>query len=244
MAEARKTALITGSGKNIGRASAHALARMGFNIVVNGSSNRANCDRVAAEVREIGTEAHVIMCDVGIKEEVEALAAEALAKFGVVDVLVANAAIRPNTPFLEADDDAWERVMNIDFHSARRLAKACIPGMLERGWGRVITFAGMNAIRGYEGKGAVSVAKHAAWGMTKCLAQEFSSRGVTANIISPGPISDDDNIQEAKKDKAMAGVPMGRMGTPAEVAAMVALLASDEGAYINGQLLQVNGGGA
>lgn len=244
MAEARKSALITGSGKNIGRASAHALARMGFNIVINGSSNKANCDRVADEVRAIGTDAHVIMCDVGDKAQVDAMAAEALDKFGVIDVLVANAAVRPNTPFLEADDDAWERVLNIDFHSARRLAKAFIPGMLDRGWGRVITFAGMNAIRGYDGKAAVSVAKHAAWGMTKCLAQEFARKGITANIISPGPISDDEDVADAHKDGMIAGIPTGRMGTPAEVAAMVALLASDEGAYINGQLLQVNGGGA
>lgn len=242
MADANKTALITGSGKNIGRATAHALARMGFNIVVNGSSNKANCDRVADEVRAIGPKAHVIMCDVGAKAEVEAMAAEALKMFGTIDVLVANAAIRPNTPFLEADDAAWDRVMNIDFHSARRLAKAFIPGMIAKGWGRIVTYAGMNAIRGYDGKAAVSVAKHASWGMTKCLSQEFGKQGITANIISPGPIAEDDENVVEYKQKFIAGVPAGRMGTPAEVAAMVALLASDEGAFINGQLLQVNGG--
>jgi len=242
MAEARKTALITGSGKNIGRASALALARMGFNIVVNGSSNRTNCDNVADEVRAIGTDAHVVMCDVGDKAQVEALAAEAIKTFGNVDVLVNNAAIRPNTSFLDSDDADWERVLNIDFHSARRLSKACIPGMIEKGWGRIINFGGMNAFKGYEGKAPVSVAKHASWGLTKCLAKEFADRGITANIISPGPIADDEGIGDEGKAGYVKTVPVGRKGTPAEVAAMVALLASDEGAYINGQLLQVNGG--
>ncbi len=242
MAESRRTALITGSGKNIGRASALALARMGFNIVVNGSSNRANCDNVADEVRAIGTDAHVVMCDVGDKAQVEALAAEAIKTFGNVDVLINNAAVRPNTSFLDGDDADWERVLNIDFHSARRLSKACIPGMLEKGWGRIINFGGMNAFKGYEGKAPVSVAKHASWGLTKCLAKEFADRGITANIISPGPIADDEGVGDEGKAGYVKTVPVGRKGTPAEVAAMVALLASDEGAYINGQLLQVNGG--
>lgn len=244
MAADRRTALITGSGKNIGRASALVLAKQGFNIVVNGSSNKANCDRVADEVRALGTDALVVMCDVGDREACHALAAEAIKTFGAVDVLINNAAVRPNTSFLDSDDDEWERVLNIDFHSARRLARACIPGMLAKGWGRVINFAGMNAIRGYTGKAPVSVAKHASWGLTKCLASEFSSRGITANIISPGPISDDDAVVDGHKKDTVSGVPMGRAGTPAEVAALVGLLASDEGAYINGQLLQVNGGGA
>lgn len=242
MADTRKTALITGSGKNIGRASAHVLARMGYNIVINGSSNRANCDRVADEVRAIGTDAHVIMCDVGDKDQVEALAAEALEKFGTIDVLVNNAAVRPNTNFLDADDDEWDRVFNIDFHSARRLSKALLPGMIARGWGRIINFSGMYAMRGYDGKAPVSAAKHASWGMTKCLAKQFAPDGITVNIISPGPIGDDDEGQaDTKKQKMLKDIPTGRLGTPAEVACMVGLLVSDEGAFINGQMLQVNG---
>lgn len=241
MADARRTALITGSGKNIGRASAHEMAKLGYNVVINGSSNKANCDRVADEVRAIGTDALVVMCDVGDKAQVEALAAEAIKTFGAVDVLINNAAVRPNLSFLDAGDDEWDRVMNIDFHSGRRLSKACLPGMLEKGWGRIINFSGMNAMRGYDGKAPVSVAKHASWGLTKCLAKQFAAQGVTVNIISPGPIGEDDGDDDDHKKGMLKGIPAGRMGRPAEVAAMVALLASDAGSFINGQMLQVNG---
>ncbi len=244
MARAPKTALITGSGKNIGRASALALAAEGLNVIVNGSRDRESCETVASEVQALGVDAHVIMCDVGDPVAVRAMADEAISMFGTVDVLVNNAAVRPNMSFLEADDAEWERVLSIDFHSSRRLAQVCIPGMLERGWGRIINFAGMNAIAGYDGKAPVSAAKHASWGVTKCLAKEFGPHGITVNIISPGPIAEETGEQPEKKQKMIAGVPAGRMGVPAEVAAMVRLLASDDGAYINGQLLHVNGGGS
>ncbi len=244
MPRAKKTALITGSGKNIGRASALALATDGLNIIVNGSRDKAACDNVADEVRALGVDAHVIMCDVGDPAALRAMADEALEMFGGVDVLVNNAAVRPNSPFLDADDAEWDRILNVDFHSSRRLAQACIPGMLDRGWGRIVNFAGMNAIAGYDGKAPVSAAKHASWGVTKCLAKEFGPKGITANIISPGPIAEETGEQPDKKQKMLSGVPAGRMGVPDEIAAMVRLLVSDEGAYINGQLLQINGGGA
>lgn len=244
MSRAQKTALITGSGKNIGRASALALAADGFNIIVNGSRDKTACDNVADEVRALGVDAHVVMCDVGDPAALRAMAVEALEMFGTVDVLVNNAAVRPNSPFLDADDAEWDRILNVDFHSSRRLAQACIPGMLERGWGRIVNFAGMNAIAGYDGKAPVSAAKHASWGVTKCLAKEFGPKGITANIISPGPIAEETGEQSDKKQKMLSGVPAGRMGVPDEIAAMVRLLVSDEGAYINGQLLQINGGGS
>lgn len=244
MAKTRRTALITGSGRNIGRASALALARDGLNIVLNGSTNQTACDLVADEVRALGVDAIVAMGNVGDQAELAGIHAAAVKAFGTVDVLINNAAVRPNSPFLETDEDEWQRILDIDFHSARRLAKACLPGMIAKGWGRIVNFAGMNAIHGYNGRAPVSVSKHASWGLTKSLAKEFAKQGVTTNIISPGPIRPDDADPEMRAHiEGMVGkVPIGRLGESDEVAAMVSLLVSDNGAFINGQLLQVNGG--
>jgi len=244
MNQIQRTALITGSGRNIGRAAALVLAKQGMNIVVNGSSNQDACEIVANEVREIGPKAIVVMGDVGDINALQNITSEAEKAFGRVDVLVNNAAVRPNSPFLETDEDEWARILDIDFHAARRLAKACLPAMIDNGWGRIINFAGMNAIHGYNGRAPVSVSKHASWGLTKSLAKEFGVKGITTNIISPGPIRPDEADPEMRAHiEGMVGrVPIGRLGEADEVAAMVSLLASEDGAFINGQLLQVNGG--
>jgi len=244
MSEGRKAALITGSGRNIGRAVALRLAADGLDVAVNGSTDRAACEAVADEARALGAEALVVMGDVGLKDDCRRIADEAIRRFGAVDVLVNNAAIRPRTPFLEMPDDEWERVLAIDLEAAFRLARACLPGMVARGWGRIVNFAGMNAIHGYSGRAHVSVAKHGAWGLAKSLAKEFGPQGVTANIVSPGPIAGDHTDPEmaAHIESLKSRVPLGRLGTPDEVAAAVSLLVSDEGAFVNGQLIQVNGG--
>ena len=241
---ANRTALITGSGKNIGRACALALAADGINIVLNGSSNRAACESVAAEVQELGVEALIAMGDVGQEADARRIATEGIERFGAIDILVHNAAIRPASPFLEMPTEEWQRVLNTNFQAAFWLAQTCLPGMVEKGWGRIINFAGMNAIHGYSGRAHVSASKHASWGLTKSLAKEFGPKGITANIVSPGPIAGehDDPAMAAHIEEMEARVPIGRLGTGEEIAATVSLLASDKGAFINGQLIQVNGG--
>ncbi len=242
----RRTALITGSGRNIGRACAFGLAEDGFNVVVNGSGDRAACEAVAAESRKSGVEAMVVMADVGRPEDCRRIALEAIGRFGAVDVLINNAALRPGKSFLEMSDDDWRRVIAVDLDAAVWLARACLPGMLQKGWGRIVNFTGMNAIHGYAGRAPVSVAKHGVWGLTKALAKEFGPKGVTTNAISPGPIApdkdDEDEASTHHRQQSVARVPLGRMGTPAEVAAAARLLVSEAGAYINGQMIQVNGG--
>lgn len=244
MPRAARTALVTGSNKNIGRACALALARGGYNIVVNGSKDVAAAESVAREVEAIGTEALVAMGDVGLRADCMRIADAALARFGTVDAVLNNAAIRPDGKFLEMSEADFQRVIDTDYSAAYWFARATLPGMVARGFGRIVNFAGMNAIHGYNGRAAVSVSKHAAWGLTKALAKEFGPKGVTANIISPGPIMGEaqDPHMAAHITPMAARVPVGRLGTPDEVAAMAALLCSDAGAYINGQLLQVNGG--
>ncbi len=242
--KARRTALVTGAGRNIGRAIAIGLAQDGFDVVVNGSSDRAAAEAVAAEARGFGARAAVAMGDVGLREESTRIVAEAVAAFGAVDVLVNNAALRPAKPFLEITPEDWRRVMAVDLEAALWLSQSVLPGRVERGWGRIVSFTGMNAIHGYSGRAPVSVAKHGLWGLTKSLAKEFGPKGITANAISPGPIAADDDQPgtQTHRHGYVAKVPLGRMGTPAEVASVVRMLASEGGAYVNGQMIAVNGG--
>lgn len=240
----RKAALVTGAGRNIGRAAALGLARDGFDVAINGSADRAACEAVAGEVLKLGVEALVVMGDVGHPEDCARIAAEAAQGFGGVDVLVNNAALRPARPFLEMSEEEWRRVVTVGLDAAVWLTRACLPGMLERGWGRIVNFTGMNAIHGYSGHAPVSVAKHGVWGLTKALAKEFGPKGITVNAISPGPIAPDaEDAAAARRRQALAAaVPVGRLGTPDEVATVLRMLVSDGGAFVNGQMLQVNGG--
>jgi 3-oxoacyl-[acyl-carrier protein] reductase len=244
MPTAKRTALITGSSKNIGRACALALAKGGCNILINGAKDSIACESVAREVRALGVEALVIMGDVGRRDDAMRIADEGLNAFGSVDILVNNAAIRKDGKFLEMSEVAWRYAMAVNFDSAYWLSRACLPRMVEKHWGRIINFAGMNAILGYNGWAHVCASKHAAWGLTKALAKEFGACGVTVNIVSPGPVLGEahDPVMAAHIIAMTAHVPVGRLGTPDEVASIVELLASPAGAFVNGQMIQVNGG--
>ena len=244
---APRSALVTGAGKNIGRACVLGLAEDGFNVAINGSSDRAACDKVAREAEKFGVKAIVIMGDVGKAAECKRIADAAIEAFGSVDALLNNAALRPNKPFLEMTEAEWRRVISVDLDAAVWLARACLPGMVQKGWGRIVNFTGMNAIHGHAGRTPVSVAKHGVWGLTKALAMEFGPKNITINAISPGPIapdSEEKNASAQARAQTVARVPLGRMGKPVEVAAAARLLVSEAGGYINGQMIQVNGGGA
>ena len=244
MTGTRRTALITGSGQNIGRAVALALAADGFNIVGTGLTKRVPCEETAEAVRAHGVEAIVAMGDVGTAAGCDEVAGTGISRFGGIDVLVHNAAIRPSSPFLEMDEAEWRRVLDVNLNGAFWLARVCLPGMVKAGWGRIVNFAGMNAIQGYDGRAHVSVSKHGGWGLTKALAKEFGPKGITVNCISPGPIRSDhdDPAMTAHIKGQVSRIPTGRLGEPDEVAAAVSLLASAKGAFINGQMIQVNGG--
>jgi len=244
MSQDRKTALITGSGQNIGRGIAHELARAGHNIVVNGSRNRDAAEAVASEVRSFGVEAAVAMGDVGVKEDAEALITRSLDVFGRLDILVNNAAIRPHGHFLDIDDADWQTVIDVNMNGPIWLARAALPHMMKTGWGRIVHFTGMNAQRGYPGASFVSVSKHALWGLTKALAAEFGPSGITANIISPGTFPPDgtDIDQDAKFQTLLNNTPVGRLGRPSDIGGMIVYLCSENGGFVNGQMLQINGG--
>lgn len=244
MAATARTAFVSGAGRNIGRAIVLALAGGGCDVVINGRADRDACEAVAAEVSALGRRALVVMGDVGRSDAVAGMAREALAAFGRVQIVVNNAAIRPEKPFLEMTDDDWHRVLDTDLNSAFYTVRAFGPGMVEAGWGRVVNLTGMNAMHGYSGRAPVSVAKHGLWGLTKSLAKELGPKGVTSNAISPGPIDTahaDASMTahiRAQKDR----IPVGRLGTPEDIAALTAFLCSDAGGFVNGQMIAANGG--
>ena len=243
MEHSGKTAFITGGGKNIGRAIAINLASTGCNIVLNGNSDTKACEETAKVLLEKGVKASIVMGNVGSADEVKRMASEALDKFGRIDILVNNAAIRPSKPFLEMEDHDWHRVLDIDLNSAFYTCRAFAGGMIEKGWGRIINITGMNAIHGYKGRAPVSAAKHGLWGLTKSLGKEFGPQGVTTNAISPGPIDTAGDAAQREHILSMVPkVPLGRLGLPEEIAALTGFLCSNGGAFVNGQMINCNGG--
>jgi 3-oxoacyl-[acyl-carrier protein] reductase len=192
-------------------------------------------------------DASVAMGNIGVRQEAELIIKKAVDAFGSIDILVNNAAIRPHGPFLEIENNEWQNVINVNMNGPIWLARAALPFMVKKGWGRVIHFTGMNAQRGYPGAGFVSVSKHALWGLTKALAVEFGPSGITSNIISPGTFPPDgadmENPEPNKNyQKLLKDNPSGRLGKPSDIGGMIAYLCSENGGFVNGQMLQINGG--
>lgn len=237
---AGKTAFVSGSGQNIGRAIALRLAAQGCNVIVNGAANQEACEETAARVTAAGAVAMVAMGDVGRAEDIARIVEAAQARFGGVDILINNAARRPHKPFLEMSDADWDEVVDTALTAAFRLSRAVLPGMVERGWGRIVNFTGMKAIRGYVEGAPISAAKHGVWGLTKALSQEFAPKGVTVNAISPGQIRND--WADADDPARVASIPTGFMGQPDDVAAVTAFLCLPSARFVTGQMIAVNGG--
>lgn len=243
MDKKRRTALVTGSTRNVGRAIALALAKNGMNIVVNGIKNETACHEVANEVRENGVDAISIMADVGDQVAAEGLAKQALDHFGTVDAFIHCASTRPRIEFLNVSDDDWNHVFATTLFSAFWISRALLPNMAEQNWGRIILFSGLTSIRGYPFGVHNCASKHGLWGMIKGLAHEFGPKGITSNIISPGPtVAGHDEKMTAHISELGEKTPVGRAAKPEEMTAIVSMLVSDGGAFMNGQQIQVNGG--
>jgi len=239
-----KVALITGSGRNIGRATALKLAREGAHIVVNARANQSEADAVAREVRDLGVKSLAILADVAKKNEVDALVARALDEFGRIDILINNAAIRPHKPFTEVTVQDWERVRGVVLDGAFYLTQAVIPSMVKNGYGRILFFTGDGAFNGGSGRAHVSAAKMGLVGMARALASEFAAYNIRANVVSPGSIDtrrDNPEWYQGRVPNA-AGIPLGRQGHVDEIAAACLFLVSDDGGFITGQTIHVNGG--
>src|SRR3984957_9423519 len=183
-----KVALVTGSGRNIGRATVLKLAREGAHVVVNARSNEQEAKAVAREAQELGVKALAVIADVAKRDQVEAMAAKALSEFGRVDILINNAAIRPHKSFTELTVEDWEHVRGVVLDGALYLTRAVIGSMVNNGYGRILFFTGEGAFVGGSGRAHVSAAKMGLVGFARGLASEFAGRNIRVNVVSPGSI--------------------------------------------------------
>ena len=236
-----KTALVTGASGGIGGAIAKALHAQGASVVLSGTRAEA-LEKVKAE---LGSRALVATCDLGNKESVEALVKTAEAAAGApIDILVNNAGITRDNLFMRMKDEEWDQVFAVNLTAAFRLSRAVLRGMMKKRWGRIISITSVVGATGNPGQGNYAAAKAGLVGMTKSLAAEVASRNITVNAVAPGFIATamTDALTDAQKEAISTRIPAGRMGTPAEIAAAVVYLASDEAAYTTGETIQVNGG--
>ena len=242
----KRTAIITGSGRNIGRAIALNLAREGVNIVVNGHSNKAQVDKVVSEIREIGGRAIGVMADVSKHDQVAALVDQAATSFGSVDILISNVGIRRMQPFLDISVDDWQTVIDTNLSAAFYLTRNAIPHMRARKWGRIVLISGFDAFWGQVTMRAHNLAaKSGLHGLSKALAREFGPDGITANTVAPGAIDtvrDWSQYKHQPREQLEQEIPLGRFGHVDEIAAACRYLCSDGGGFVSGQVLHVNGG--
>jgi NAD(P)-dependent dehydrogenase (short-subunit alcohol dehydrogenase family) len=239
-----KVALVTGSGRNIGRATVLKLAGEGAHVVVNARTNQAEADDVAREARDRGVRALAVIADVAKKDQVDAMVARALAEFGRVDILINNAAIRPHKPFTEVTVQDWEHVRGVVLDGALYCTQAVIQSMVENQYGRILFFTGEGAFTGGSGRAHVSAAKMGLVGLARALASEFAAQNIRANVVSPGSIDTRRDNPEWYRGHApnAAGIPLGRQGHVDEIAATCLFLVGDECGFITGQTIHVNGG--
>jgi NAD(P)-dependent dehydrogenase (short-subunit alcohol dehydrogenase family) len=239
-----KVALVTGSGRNIGRATVLKLADEGAHVVVNARGNQAEADAVAEEARARGVKALSILADVANRDQVNAMVDQALSEFGRIDILINNAAIRPHKPFREVTLDDWKAVQGVVLDGAFYCTKAVIEGMAERKYGRILFFMGEGAFAGGAGRAHVSAAKYGLVGLSRSLAAEYAPDNIRVNIVSPGSIDTRRDHPEWYHGQVpnAGGIPLGRQGTVDEIAATCLFLVSDEGGFITGQTIHVNGG--
>ncbi len=244
---AGRTALITGSGQNIGKAIALAFARQGANIVLNGHRNQAAIDAVAAEARELGVGTLAVLADVGDPAAVQSMVDQATKVFGSVDISVSNASLRLHTPFLDISLEEWHRIINSNLSASFYLARAVIPGMKQRGWGRIIHISGRDGFMPIPNRVHNITCKAGVYAMAKALALEFGPHGITANTVSPGLIDTTRDWTQYPQFRNGYGerikeIPVRRAGHVDEIAAACAYLASDAAGFVTGQVIHVNGG--
>ena len=234
------TALVTGATGGLGGAIARALHAQGARVALSGTRRDA-LDALAAE---LGGDCPVLPCDLGDRAQVEALAGAAEAALGSLDILVNNAGITRDGLAVRMKDEDWDKVLQVNLTSGFALARAALRGMMKRRRGRIIGITSVVGVTGNAGQSNYAAAKAGMIGMSKALAAEVASRGITVNCIAPGFIESPmtDALNEKQRTSILASVPAGRLGLGDEIAAAVVFLASREAGYVTGQTLHVNGG--
>lgn len=238
-----KVAIVTGAGRNIGRAIALALADGGASVVVNARSNRAEADAVAREIEALGGKALVHVGDVADAKAMQAMADAAVKRFGRLDILINNAALRREKPFAEMSYAEWREILDVTLDGAFHCVKACLPALRKSGSGAIVNIGGLSAHTGAANRAHVVTAKAGIVGFTRALAHELAVDGITVNCVVPGMIG-----TARPKDKPEPSHHLthrtitGERGRPEDVAASVRFLCGPGGRYINGQAIHANGG--
>lgn len=235
-----KTALVTGASGGIGGAIAQALHGAGATVTLSGTREGPLRDLADA----LGDRAHVVPANLSDAEAAAGLIKDAAAAMGSVDILVNNAGITRDNLFMRMSDAEWQQVMDVNLTSVFRLSRAALRGMMKARWGRIVNITSVVGATGNPGQGNYAAAKAGLVGMSKSLAYEVASRGITVNCVAPGFIATPmtDSLTDDQKVKILGQIPAGRMGNPDEIAAAVLYLASPEAGYVTGATLHVNGG--
>lgn len=235
-----KSALITGASGGIGAEIARALHAAGATVGLSGT----RVEPLQTLAAELGSRAHVLPCNLSSAEDVEGLVKRATEAMGAVEILVNNAGITRDGLAMRMSDDDWQSVIDVNLTAAFRLCRAAIRGMMKARWGRIVNISSVVGRAGNAGQANYAASKGGLVAMSKSLAEEVASRGITVNCVAPGFIETamTDKLNEAQRATILASVPAGRMGTPQEIAAAVLYLASQEAAYVTGATLHVNGG--
>lgn len=242
-----KVAIVTGSSRGIGKAVAERFARDGARVVVNYVKNKKAGEAVAAGIRKAGGEAIAVKADVSKKAEAQNLIKSAIKEFGRLDILVSNAGIVIDKPFVESNDEDWAAAIENNLHGFYNVCQAALQPMLKQKWGRIIaTGSCITEIADFGGNrySVCTASKGGITAMLRPIAAEVARQGVTVNAVSPGYIATEmlGEVDPSGLEAALGLVPMRRYGKPSEIAAAMAFLASDDAAYITGQVLRVNGG--
>ena len=239
-----KVAIVTGGASGIGRAISLSLAKHGANVVINYNRSADKANALVAEIEAFGGKAVAVQADVSQYQDAEKLMQTALDTFGTLNILVNNAGITDDALILRMSENQFDNVINTNLKGVWNMTKVAAKTLLKSGYGRVINISSVSGVLGNAGQSNYSAAKAGVIGMTKAVAKEFATRGVTVNAVAPGFIESDmtDKLNDEQKQAWQAMIPLKRFGKKEEIAEVVTFLASDLGAYITGHTLEVDGG--